>query len=96
MARAIASYMRDSPDYDWLPDESAPIETVFMGVLFRAKDREVNEVLVQRLNASGKIYVSGTKWKGEKACRIAISNWRTDVVKDFAEVKGVLDAIVNP
>jgi hypothetical protein len=96
MARAIASYMRDSPDYDWLPDESAPIESIFMGVLFRAKDRTVNEELVQRLNASGRIYVSGTKWKGEKACRIAISNWRTDVDKDFAEIKRVLDAVVKP
>lgn len=96
MARAIARYMRDSEDYDWLPAEDAPIEAVFMGVLCRAKDRKTNEELVQRLNASGKIYVSGTKWRGEPACRIAISNWRIDVDRDFEGVKEVFDEFVKP
>lgn len=95
LAREIATYFKDSPDYEWLPDESAHIESVFMGVLFRAKDKKVNDELVQKLNSSAKLYVSGTSWKGEKAVRIAVSNWRSSV-EDFAELKKVFDAVVKP
>jgi RNase P/RNase MRP subunit p30 len=66
-----------------------------MIVLFRAKDRRINQELVRKLNASGKMYVSGTEWKGEKACRLAVSNWRVDVERDFAEVKSVLESVVK-
>lgn len=93
LARSIAEFVRDSPCYDWLPDASASLESVFIIVLFRAKDKAVNEELVKRINASGKMYVSGTAWKGEKAARLAVSNWRVDVERDFAEVKRVLESV---
>ncbi|OIW29043.1 PLP-dependent transferase [Coniochaeta ligniaria NRRL 30616] len=95
LARRVAEFVRDSPDYDWLPDESASLESTFIIVLFRAKDRAVNEELVKRINASGRMYVSGTAWKGEKAVRLAVSNWRVDVERDFAEVKSVLESVVK-
>lgn len=95
LARRIAEFVRDSPDYDWLPDESASLESTFIIVLFRAKDKAVNEGLVKRINASGKMYVSGTAWNGEKAIRLAVSNWRVDVERDFAEVKSVLESVVR-
>lgn len=96
LARRIAEFVRDSPHYDWLPDESASMESTFIIVLFRAKDKAVNEELVKRISASGKMYVSGTAWKGEKAVRVAVSNWRVDVERDFAEVKSVLESVVRP
>ncbi|KAH8902693.1 PLP-dependent transferase [Coniochaeta sp. PMI_546] len=95
LARRIAEFVRDSPDYDWLPDESASLESTFIIVLFRAKDKAVNEELVKRINASGKMYVSGTAWNGERAIRLAVSNWRVDVERDFAEVKSVLESVVR-
>ena len=95
LARRIAEFVRDSPDYDWLPDASASLESVFIIVLFRASDKTVNEELVQRINASGKMYVSGTAWNGEKAVRLAVSNWRVDVERDFAEVQSVLESVVK-
>lgn len=94
LARRIAKFVRDSPHYDWLPDSSASLDSVFIVVLFRAKDKTVNGELVKRINASGKMYVSGTAWNGEKAVRLAVSNWRVDVERDFAEVKGVLESVV--
>lgn len=95
LARRIAEFVRDSPDYDWLPDASASIESVFIVVLFRAKDKAINEELVKKINGSGKMYVSGTAWDGEKAVRLAVSNWRVDIERDFAEVKNVLESIVK-
>ncbi|EWC46745.1 hypothetical protein DRE_03990 [Drechslerella stenobrocha 248] len=52
------------------------IEDMFMVVLFRARDPMLNEVLAERINATGKIWVSGTSWGGSKAVRIAVANWR--------------------
>jgi glutamate/tyrosine decarboxylase-like PLP-dependent enzyme len=95
LARRVAEFVRDSPDYEWLPDGAASVESTFIIVLFRAKDTAVNEELVQRVNASGKMYVSGTAWEGRKAVRLAVSNWRVDVEEDFAVVKGVLEAVVR-
>lgn len=93
LAREIAAFVRDSEHYEWLPSEEASLESTYIIVLFRAKDPELNEVLVDRINASGKMFVSGTEWEGRKAVRIAVANWRADVERDAAVVREVLTAI---
>jgi glutamate/tyrosine decarboxylase-like PLP-dependent enzyme len=90
LARKIAEFVRESAAYEWLPDPGAQIEDTLMIVPFRAKDPELNKVLVDRINESGKIFVSGTTWKGEKAVRIAVSNWQADVERDLPVIKEVL------
>lgn len=94
LARAIASFIRDHGDYEWLPREDESLENTFMIVLFRAKDAALNEVLVDRINKTGKMFVSGTQWNGQKAVRIAVSNWRVDVERDLAIVQKVLADVV--
>ena len=64
-------------------------------VLFRARDPATNQDLVSNIKKTGKIYVTGTKWDGLDATRIAVSNWRCDVERDFAIVKDVLDDLVK-
>jgi hypothetical protein len=59
-------------------------------VLFRAADDEVNEQMVARINATRRIYVSGTQWDGRPAARFAISNWQIDVERDLKLIKTVL------
>ncbi|KAL2166741.1 hypothetical protein VTG60DRAFT_2258 [Thermothelomyces hinnuleus] len=93
LAREIAAFVRGSEHYEWLPTEEASLESTYIIVLFRAKDPELNEVLVNRINASGRMFVSGTKWEGKKAVRIAVASWRVDVERDAAVVKEVLTAI---
>jgi hypothetical protein len=95
LARKIIAFIRASEDYEWLPDEDAALENSFMIVLFRAKDPALNEVLVDRINATRKIFVSGTKWNGQKACRIAVSNWRADVARDLPIVQEVLTSVAQ-
>ncbi|KAL3960764.1 hypothetical protein ACCO45_005881 [Purpureocillium lilacinum] len=93
LSRRVAAYLRDSPHYELLPDEGAPLDRVFMIVLFRAKDAALNDVLVERINETRQMYVSGTAWAGQKAVRIAVSNWKVDVERDYKVVAAILDAV---
>ncbi len=95
LAREIAAFVRDSEHYEWLPREDASLESTFIIVLFRAKDAALNEVLVDRINATGKMFVSGTTWDGQKAVRIAVGSWRVDVERDAAAIKDVLTGVAE-
>ncbi|KZF24360.1 putative tyrosine decarboxylase [Xylona heveae TC161] len=96
LAREIAGWIHDSEDYELLPDQGVPVsETellskIYIIVLFRAKDPELNRILVQKIKDTSKMYVSGTSWGGSPATRIAISTWRVDVQRDFELVRNVL------
>ena len=100
LAREIARFLLDSVDYEWLPEidatsTEAALEKTHMIVLFRARDEALNEVLVDRINATGKMFVSGTSWAGRNAVRIAIASWRVDVERDLAVVKDVLTLVAR-
>ncbi|KAI4168502.1 MAG: hypothetical protein LQ343_006389 [Gyalolechia ehrenbergii] len=99
LARRIAGYLTRHPYFDLLPqnrDDMANIdERTYIIVLFRAKDDFLNATLVQRLNASSQIYVSGTAWDGRPACRIAVANWQVDVERDLAIVQSVVEEILE-
>lgn len=97
LARMIAGWLFDHPAYIALPEAQTKellLEKTYMVVLFRAKQDELNRELATRINASSKMFVSGTSWGGRPACRIAISNWRVDEERDFALVTDVLESVV--
>jgi len=48
---------------------------------------------VEKINSYRKIYVSGTVWEGQPACRIAISNHAVDVDADYELVKSLLEEV---
>ncbi|KAI1053829.1 hypothetical protein LB507_007202 [Fusarium sp. FIESC RH6] len=95
LSRRVAAFLRDSEHYDLLPDDGADLDEVFMIVLFRTKDPKLNEVLVQKINETRQMYVSGTSWKGEKAVRVAISNWMVDVDRDFKVITSILTHVAQ-
>ncbi|KAI5204116.1 PLP-dependent transferase [Aureobasidium subglaciale] len=101
LARMIAAYIISSDDYELLPitseDETKDelLQRVYIIVLFRAKKEALNVELVKKINASRKIYVSGTSWGGQPACRFAISNWQASVDRDWSTVKEVLCSVVT-
>ncbi|KAI1643560.1 PLP-dependent transferase [Daldinia loculata] len=70
-------------------------ENTHIVVLFRARDSGLNAKLVEKIQASGDWYVSGTKWEGQPACRIAVASWRVNVDEDLAFVKGRLAGIAK-
>lgn len=51
--------------------------------------------LIDALNGSRKLYVSGTRYRNRGAIRIAISNWLTWKEEDFNIVKTVLEEVAG-
>lgn len=99
-ARAVAAYVFDHPAFELLPrhifrNRESVDQRIFIIVLFRASDEVLNESLVDRINASGMICVSGTVWENCRATRIAVSNWQVRPDRDIVTVKNVLEDIVR-
>ena len=99
-ARAVAGYLFDHADFELLPkdvfsDRVSIEQDIFVIVLFKAKDKALNEVLVKRINASSKMYVSGTMWDDCPASRIAVSKWQVDPDRDLEIVRTVLENVVS-
>ncbi|EPS33877.1 hypothetical protein POX_a01131 [Penicillium oxalicum] len=98
LARGIYDWIFDHPEYVALPRTSSKadlLDQTFMSVLFRAKDDTLNSQLSQKINATSRMFVSGTSWDGAPATRVAISNWRVDVERDLQLVTEVLDEVVR-
>lgn len=97
LARMIAAYIDTSDAYQLLPPSPQQGDTtfssIFIIVLFKAVDPDLNASLVRKINATRKIYVSGTSWQSKPACRFAISNWRSSVEKDWDVIKEVLEDV---
>jgi glutamate/tyrosine decarboxylase-like PLP-dependent enzyme len=101
LARAVSEFLDSNEGYELLaqgPDSSQhtskggpPFEDTHIIVLFRAKDDKVNGELTKRINSSRKMFVTGTKWNGKPACRIAVSTWKVDVERDLSLIRGVLE-----
>lgn len=98
LARGIARFVALTPGFELLPrippsfdkTREQGLSRIYIVVLFRAVDDEINRQLVQRINNTRKIYVSGTQWDGMPAARFAVSNWQVDVDRDLALIKEVL------
>ena len=98
-ARAVAKFICDHDEFEILPErlqiKPDSFQDIFIIVLFKAKDRALNSQLVKRINATSRIYVSGTEWKDEPATRIAVSNWQVDVKRDLSIVESVLHSVLS-
>ncbi|KAJ3266641.1 hypothetical protein HDU77_011389 [Chytriomyces hyalinus] len=112
-ANKVAAWMEASPDYILLNGNMEGSDGLVSSiVLFCASDSnsggfdtktDGNERLLQRLNDSREMYVTGTKWAGKGAIRLAVSNWRTGTGEkdaegedaDFAAVIRVLQRVMN-
>jgi glutamate/tyrosine decarboxylase-like PLP-dependent enzyme len=52
-------------------------EVVLNQVLFRFESDERTDEALQRVQAGGRVWMSGTTWDGRKAIRLSVSNWQT-------------------
>jgi glutamate/tyrosine decarboxylase-like PLP-dependent enzyme len=91
-SRQIATIIDAHSAYERLPP-GASLEKVYIIVLFRAKNDNLNQNLTQLINQSGIMYVSGSKWDSKPATRIAVSNWQVGDGKEAAIVENVLNRI---
>ncbi|PQE05814.1 pyridoxal-dependent decarboxylase protein [Rutstroemia sp. NJR-2017a BVV2] len=95
LARGIAGFLEEHEGYELLAQGKGKREDTHVVVIFRARDSLVNEELVGRINRTGKVYVSGTKWGGEQACRFAVGTWMVDGERDLEIIRGVLDEVLK-
>lgn len=100
LARAVTSYLlNESVSYEVLSPGSTSNKEIINRtstiVLFRAREPDLNKVLVAKINATGRIYVSPTSWEEKPAARIAVSNWRVDVDRDLKIIREVLESIAE-
>jgi glutamate/tyrosine decarboxylase-like PLP-dependent enzyme len=68
-------------------------------VLFQAKGYETiaeNEKVKVAINGTGKLYVSGTTWKGNHALRIAVCNYLTpqNAKSEAEEIVDILETAI--
>lgn len=99
-ARAVAAYLFDHADFELLPknifsDRASIDKDIFIIVLFKAKNKTLNDTLVKRINASSKMYVSGTAWDNCPASRIAVSNWQVDPSRDLIIARTVFENVLS-
>ncbi|KAJ4365681.1 hypothetical protein N0V83_008301 [Neocucurbitaria cava] len=99
LSQGIARFIIESDDYELLPESEETTDEIVRGiyiiVLFRAKDKELNEQLINKIKATKTIYVSGTSWGGKPACRFAVSNWQTDIHRDLPIIEKVLQEVAG-
>ena len=102
LARGIATFIQSEPALELLPRfppafrrvKEQWLNRIYIVVLFRASNDEVNATLVEKINATRRIYVSATMWDGRPAARFAVSNWQVDVEKDLRLIKEILWSVV--
>ena len=98
-ARAVAKYIRESEDFELLPelytDREDPYKEIFIIVLFRARKDSLNDDLVKKVNQSSRIYLSGTSWAGKPAARVAVSNWQVDPERDIKVFQEVMQDVLR-
>ncbi|KAH6899922.1 pyridoxal phosphate-dependent transferase [Thelonectria olida] len=95
LSRKVAAFLQGSMYYELLPDQGSDLDEIFMIVLFRAVRPELNDKLVNSINKTRQMYVSETKWKGQKAVRMAVSTWMVDVERDYKIVKDILTNVAE-
>ena len=71
-ARRFAEGIAAEPGVEVLND------VVLNQVLFRYEDDARTDEALARVQASGRVWLSGTSWDGRKAIRVSVSNWQTD------------------
>ena len=51
--------------------------------------------MIERINASGKLFVSGTNWNSKRCMRISVCSWQTNEEDIEMSVKAVEELLYN-
>ena len=79
-----------------LPGAEVLNEVVLNQVLFRFEDDERTDDALARVQASGRVWLSGTTWDGRKAIRVSVSNWQTADEETDVALQPFRDAVAAP
>lgn len=87
----------DGAEILWTPSLNQGLVR-FLDSRVGATDKEhdaCTEFVIAAINASGEAFFSGSTWKGQRAMRVSVVNWRTteeDVRRSIAAIASVLAA----
>ncbi|KAJ3183415.1 hypothetical protein HDU87_006734 [Geranomyces variabilis] len=87
-AAALGAWVDASANYELL--QPVCLNTVLFRVIAVDVAQDRTKAVLSRVNASGKVFMTGTVWAGRPAIRAAIANWRT--TEDDLQI--VTDALV--
>jgi glutamate/tyrosine decarboxylase-like PLP-dependent enzyme len=98
LAAAFAAWVEATPGFDLMNRERMQ-RTPFNIVCFRAVDQrltdadedDLNQALMNWVNADGRVFISRTRWEGRTALRVAVVNWSTSL----ADIALLQDAILD-
>ena len=68
-------------------------DVVYTQVCIAFGDDDTTRVVTQRLIADGRVWMSGSKWRGRDVLRVSVSNWSTnadDVAQSIEAVRAAL------
>src|SRR4051812_701415 len=68
-------------------------DVVLNQVLVRIRDGATTEAAMRRVRESGEAWMGGTKWGGETAMRLSVSNWQTTAEDVERTVEAILAAV---
>lgn len=69
------------------------VQRTYIIVIFRLMNPGFNKYLqdlINRINKTGKIYISSTRFTGQPAARFAVANWQVNVERDIQTITQVL------
>ncbi|KAF9969560.1 hypothetical protein BGZ73_008049 [Actinomortierella ambigua] len=104
-AKTMHHWMKvERPDLWTVLEDECPLNIVVFQAAGKPNAKETAEetaeetaarqdAVVKALNNTGVAAFSGTVWKGRPAIRAAISNWRTNVSKDWKVVQRTLETV---
>ncbi|KAL5594384.1 hypothetical protein BROUX41_001319 [Berkeleyomyces rouxiae] len=97
VTRELAREIALLPEYELLPRARAEAggnkeHHVSFILMISLRDRDKNKTLVDRINASREMFVSGSMWDGVPVARIAVSSHRT-TMEDVAGVVELLKKV---
>ena len=59
------------------------------------RDDAYTDEVIQRINATGEAFFSGTTWRGRRAMRVSVVNWRTSAVDVDRAIAAVRKGLAN-
>ena len=75
-----------------LPGVELLNDVVLNQVLFRFQSDERTDEVLRQVQASSRVWLSGTTWNGRKAIRVSVSNWQTGDEEIDLAVEAFADA----
>ena len=65
------------------------------GNVTEAEHDSFTDTVIEKINASGKLFVGGTNWNGKRCMRISVCGWQTDEEDVSISLKAVEEVLNN-